>query len=137
MAWIPPGMTFLGPDDPARGKAILDEHAGVARADHAVATMMATRPHELAASHWTLQYVGVRRSAQAKGLGALATAEVLARADAEHLPCGLVSTNQRNVSFYERLGFTVIAEVPTPDGVTALRPMHRRPADDSGGPDPS
>lgn len=138
VAWIPPGMTFLGPDDPARGKAILDQHAGVAKADDAVATMMATRPHELTEPHWTLQYIGVRRGAQATGLGALATADVLERADRDGLQAGLVSTNRRNVSFYERLGFGVVAEVPTPDGATALRPMHRPPAtDESGGRGPS
>lgn len=27
--------------------------------------------------------------------------------------------------FYERLGFTVDAEVPTPDGAATMRPMHR------------
>lgn len=47
--------------------------------------------------------------------------------DAEGLPRGLVSTNRRNLPsyFYERLGFTVGAKVPTPDGAATMRPMHR------------
>jgi hypothetical protein len=36
-----------------------------------------------------------------------------------------MSSTGRNVPFNERLGFTVAAEAWTPDGVTALRPMHR------------
>jgi hypothetical protein len=38
-----------------------------------------------------------------------------------------VSTNARNVPFYERHGFAVDAEVATPDGAATLRPMHRDP----------
>ncbi len=60
-----------------------------------------------------------------RGLGAMAVAPLIERCDADGLPCGLVSTNPRNISFYERLGFVAVAEVPTPDGVAVLRPMHR------------
>jgi hypothetical protein len=45
--------------------------------------------------------------------------------DADGLACGLVSTNPRNVPFYERFGFTVDGEVATPDGTATMRPMHR------------
>jgi hypothetical protein len=48
--------------------------------------------------------------------------------DGEQIPCGLVSSNPRNVSFYARLGFVVDAEVSTPDGAATMRPMHRLPA---------
>jgi hypothetical protein len=44
------------------------------------------------------------------------------------LPCALISTNPRNLSFYERHGFALTAEISTPDDVTALRPMLRTPA---------
>ena len=47
--------------------------------------------------------------------------------DTEGLPCVLVSTNPRNLPFYERLGFQVDGEVPTPDGAAVMRPMHRAP----------
>lgn len=58
-------------------------------------------------------------------MGVAAVAPVLARIDDDGLPCGLVSSNPRNLSFYARLGFEVAATVPTPDGAAALRPMHR------------
>ena len=53
------------------------------------------------------------------------TAPGLARCDTEALPCSLISTNPKNVPFYERHGFRVAAEVSTPDGAATLRPMHR------------
>lgn len=88
---------------------------------------MAARAHAVDEPHWTLQYIGVRPGRQGAGLGAAAVAPILAVIDAEALACGLVSTNPRNVPFYERLGFRVKAEVATPDGAAALRPMRREP----------
>ena len=57
--------------------------------------------------------------------GAAVVAPLLAVCDSEGLPCGLTSTNPRNVPFYERFGFRVAAEVPTPDGAAVLQPMQR------------
>jgi len=50
---------------------------------------------------------------------------MLATVDCEGLECGLVSSNLRNVAFYERHGFVVAAEVSSPDGEVALRPVLR------------
>jgi GNAT superfamily N-acetyltransferase len=128
VAWIPPDLSLVGPDDIARGRAIIAEHAGEARADEALATIIAARGHALDEPHWTLQYIGVRSSRRGSGLGAAAVAAILQTCDEEGLPCGLVSTNAANVPFYERLGFRVDAEVTTPGGAATLRPMHRPPA---------
>jgi GNAT superfamily N-acetyltransferase len=125
VAWIPPDLSLVGPDDIARGRAIIAEHAGEARADEALDVIIAARGHTLEEPHWTLQYIGVRSSRRGSGLGAAAVAPMLQVCDAEGLACALVSSNSRNVSFYERLGFRVAAEVTTPDGVATLRPMHR------------
>ena len=125
VAWVPPDVALVGPDDVARGRSIIAEHAGEARADDAVATIMAARANALEEPHWTLQYLGVRVSRQGTGLGVAAVAPILRVCDTEGLPCGLVSTNPRNLSFYERLGFRVDAEVATPDGAAIMRPMHR------------
>jgi GNAT superfamily N-acetyltransferase len=111
----------------ARGRAIIAEHAGEARTDDALATILAARAHTLEAPHWTLQYIGVRPGRRSAGLGAAAVAPVLAECDADGLACGLISTNARNVPFYERHGFGVVAEIPTPDGAAVLRALHRPP----------
>ena len=127
VAWIPPDLSLVGPDDIARGRSIIAEHADEARAEEALATILAARGHALAEPHWTLQYIGVRRARAGTGLGGAAVAPMLERCDAEDLPCALVSTNPRNLAFYERLGFGVDAEIAVPDGSAVLRPMHRAP----------
>ena len=127
VAWVPPDVALVGADDLDRGRLIIASHAGEARAAEALGTIMAARAHALDEPHWTLQYIGVRPGRQGAGLGAAAVAPILAVIDAEALACGLVSTNPRNVPFYERLGFRVKAEVATPDGAAALRPMRREP----------
>ena len=126
VSWIPPDLAFAGPDDIARGRAIIESVAGEERAGAALETIMAARAHELDEPHWVLQYIGVRSSARGGGLGAEIVAPGLGLADRDGLPTALISSNPRNVSFYERLGFAVEAEVPTPDGSATLRPMVRR-----------
>jgi len=125
VAWIPPDLQFATPDDVARGQRIIAEHAGETRAQEAFDTIAAARASFLEEPHWTLQYIGVRQAKQGTGLGVAAVAPGLARCDNDGLPCSLVSSNTRNVSFYERLGFRVAADVDVPGGAATLRPMHR------------
>lgn len=125
VAWIPPDLSLVSPADLERVRGIIAHHAGAARADEAFATIVAARAHAIEEPHWTLQYIGVRAVAQGRAVGAAAVAPVLRRIDDDGLPCGLVSSNPRNFSFYQRLGFEVAATVATPDGAVALRPMRR------------
>ena len=128
VAWIPPDLSMIGPGDLNRGAAIIAEHAGQARRDEAVTTIMAAGSHSSPEPHWTLQYIGVGSTLQGQGVGAALVEPYLRRCDEDGLPCGLVSSNPRNVPFYERFGFTVRAEVQNPDGSATLRPMLRRPS---------
>ena len=82
VAWIPPDLSLVGPDDIARGRAIIADHAGEARADAALQTIMDARSHDLDDPHWTLQYVGVRPARWGAGLGAAAVAQTLEVCDA-------------------------------------------------------
>lgn len=127
VAWIPPDLSLVGPDDIERGRTIIATHAGEAKADEALTAILSARAHMLEAPHWTLQYIGVRTARRGTGMGAAAVAPGLRVCDDEQRPCELVSSNPRNVSFYERLGFRVTAEVSTPDAATTLRPMLRAP----------
>ncbi len=130
VAWIPPDLSMIGPGDLDRGAVIIAEHAGAARRDDAVTAIKAAGSHSSPDPHWTLQYIGVGSSLQRQGVGASLVEPYLRRCDDDHLPCGLVSSNPRNVPFYERHGFTVTAEVRNPDGSATLRPMLRRPVTD-------
>jgi GNAT superfamily N-acetyltransferase len=126
VAWVPPDVSVAGPDDFARGRSLIADQAGDAIADQALAAILASRAHGIEDPHWTLQYIGVRDRGRGRGLGAAAVAPMLAAADRDGLPTGLTSTNGRNLTFYERHGFRVVAEVPTPGGEAVLRPMERR-----------
>ncbi|MBM3675144.1 MAG: GNAT family N-acetyltransferase [Actinobacteria bacterium] len=128
MTWVTPdlsSLSLLSRDALARGRAILAEHSDELWAEAAFTTILAARAHDLSRFHWTLQYLGIRTYAQGTGLGRAIVEPVLATVNDEGLECELVSSNSRNLSFYERLGFSVVGEVTTPDGAVTLRPMHR------------
>jgi GNAT superfamily N-acetyltransferase len=127
VAWIPPDLPLGTDEDFERGRSIIAAHAGEQRADDAFATIGRARDHLLVEPHWTLQYLGVRSRARSRGVGVGAIAPGLASCDRDGFPCSLISTNPRNLSFYERNGFTLTAEIATPDHATALRPMFRPP----------
>ena len=59
--------------------------------------------------------LGVEPDRQGQGIGSALIQPVLGRADAEGLPCYLETTKERNVTFYRRHGFDVVAEGDLPD----------------------
>ena len=81
-------------------------------------------PHE---PHWYLATLGVAVGRQGQGVGSALMRPVLARCDAEGLPCYLESSKTRNVPFYRRHGFEVVAEVPLPGDGPPIWTMWREP----------
>jgi len=77
-------------------------------------------------SHFYLATLGVVAEGRGRGLGVETVAPVLARCDADRLPAYLESSNPRNRTFYERLGFRVIWEA-SPDAGPVLAGMWREP----------
>ncbi len=63
------------------------------------------------APHWYLGYLGSRSDRQGQGLGTQMLREILAGADADRVPAYLESSNERNLSLYERNGFRVVGEL--------------------------
>jgi ribosomal protein S18 acetylase RimI-like enzyme len=61
--------------------------------------------HEPQQSHCEVFFLGLKPSARGKGIGQDLIKPVLDYADQNQLPCYLVSSNSRNISFYERHGF--------------------------------
>jgi GNAT superfamily N-acetyltransferase len=127
VGWIPPDLAFIGPGDIERGAAIVERHAGAARATDALSTIGSMRAHITDEAHWTLQYIGVRASHRSKGVGAAIVAPHLAACDRDQLSCALISSNTANVPFYRRLGFEIDAELWTPDRAASIRAMKRVP----------
>lgn len=124
--WAPPDVEmlpeadlpeFIGPFVAALGPEALDRLA-------ALGAMVADRhPHD--GPHAYLFILGV--AAPGGGRGGALLAPVLERCDADGCGAYLESSNQRNVSFYERHGFQVRWEArPTEDG-PLLQGMWRDP----------
>jgi predicted N-acetyltransferase YhbS len=98
-----------------------DRHAAMLAADAACAPLRPAEPAFLLAT------VGVRRDDQGRGLGARVLRPGLAEADRAGLPAVLETSSERNVRFYQRLGFAVTGEAQVPDGGPHVWAM-RRPA---------
>lgn len=62
--------------------------------------------------HWYLLIVGVDPELQGRGLGSALVKEGLARADDDNSPCYLETSDERNIAFYERLGFVLVGRRP-------------------------
>ena len=77
--------------------------------------------------HWYLMILGVDTEKQGQGVGSSLVAPLLARADAEGLPCYLETMKERNVAFYEKHGFQVVVEDDLPKGGPHFWTM-KRPA---------
>jgi len=60
--------------------------------------------------HWYLGYLGVAPSHQGQGLGATMLRAVLDGADTDRVPAYLESSNERNLTLYERHGFRVVEQ---------------------------
>ncbi|HEY1920819.1 MAG TPA: GNAT family N-acetyltransferase [Streptosporangiaceae bacterium] len=77
--------------------------------------------------HWYLGYLGARRDQQGQGLGTQMLREVLDRADADGVPAYLESSNERNLTLYQRNGFRVVGELPALGHGPTIWRMWREP----------
>jgi GNAT superfamily N-acetyltransferase len=108
--WTEPGVALVGEDDAQRYLEVLRSHVGDARLGDVVAGMAAMDVHRPAEPHRTLHSVCVHPRAQGTGLGSELLRPVLDRCDAEGVSAYLDSSSERNLPFYARLGFEVVAE---------------------------
>jgi ribosomal protein S18 acetylase RimI-like enzyme len=78
-------------------------------------------------AHWYLWGLAVKPSRQGQGIGGMLMQPVLARADADRLPCYLETMNEKNVPFYERYGFRVMSDGAVPRHGLRIWAMLREP----------
>jgi ribosomal protein S18 acetylase RimI-like enzyme len=120
--WLPPGVSA---DEQAMAELI--ERTAPASmqqdGDEVFAQMARFHPTE---PHWYLPLIAVDPARQGQGLGDALMTHALARCDADGLPAYLESSNPRNLSFYERHGFTVLGRIQAGSSPT-LVPMLRTP----------
>jgi ribosomal protein S18 acetylase RimI-like enzyme len=77
--------------------------------------------------HWYLLIIGVDPDLQGHGLGSALVKEGLTRADEAQCPCYLETSEERNVAFYERLGFAVVGTAALGKGGPPGWAMRRDP----------
>ena len=143
-AWLSPGEFPLSPRRQLRA---LPEMAGVLAAAPRSALRLLRYTAGIARLHpaqpyWYLEVVGVDPAAQGLGVGTRLLEPVLALADEAGQPCYLETMTERNVGWYQGLGFEVreagVHFVPggPPNWTMIRRPVQGRPAPDreAGGP---
>lgn len=84
--------------------------------------------HPKEPKHWYLGYLGVRCDHQGQGVGGLMLREVLDGADAAGVPAYLESSNEKNLSLYERHGFAVTTSYSALGHGPTIWRMWREPA---------
>lgn len=124
--WVPPDVALAGEADLAAAAALLQAQVGE-RAGEVLSALGASAAHEPPEPHFACVYVAVRPGQWGRGLGAAVMRPALDACDAGRFPAHLVSTNERNLGFYRRLGFEVVADVPVASGAVTFRPMRRAP----------
>jgi ribosomal protein S18 acetylase RimI-like enzyme len=128
--WMPPGAWPLSPLRKLRmAPALLVVMAAAGRraADWA-RTGSALEKHAGEERAWYLEAMGVRPAAQRRGLGRRLLVPILDEADAQGVACRLHTSDQANVSYYERFGFAVVDPLrPVFPGGPAYLAMRRPP----------
>lgn len=126
-------MTLLPPGSSAREEALAAEAAPVtaalapdsgARYDSFWAWIFAMLPDE---PRWLLDQLAVEPAAQGRGIAGSLVRHAIARAEADGLPLVLETGNERNLAFYARHGFRVVAEVDAPGGGPHIWFLRRDP----------
>ncbi|WP_116244184.1 GNAT family N-acetyltransferase [Nocardiopsis sp. FIRDI 009] len=116
--------------DPSPAFAEIGARLGELTGDRAPAfesAEAALEPHRPSEPVWFLNTVGVAPQAQGRGLGGAVLAPGIEAAARAGYPAFLETSSERNVRFYERLGFTVTAEAELPDGGPRTWCMRRDP----------
>ncbi|TDC93884.1 GNAT family N-acetyltransferase [Actinomadura sp. 7K507] len=97
------------------------------RAAHAIEAEEFLAPYRPSEPSWFLATIGVRHDHQGRGLGRAVLAPGLAEADRTGHDAYLETADERNVRFYARSGFEVVADVHLPGGGPRTWCMTRRP----------
>lgn len=116
--WIPPGTEHTPEMAEASGLTRLPETIGAdaaGRFGRLIDYAEAAHHRDMPGPHWYAMVVGVAPAFQGQGYGRALLQPILDRADTDGVPCYLETTQPKNVSFYERLGFRVLLDDVEPE----------------------
>jgi GNAT superfamily N-acetyltransferase len=125
--WTPPDVPLAGDAEMASAAALLQQQLGD-RSGEALAALGASAGSAPDVPHFACVYVAVRPEGRGQGVGESLMQRTLRTCDTDGFGAHLVSTNERNLSFYRRLGFNVTAEIPVAGGAVTFRTMWREPS---------
>lgn len=120
--WLPPGVA---PEDEVL-IPLIEETVLAERQPEVFAIFEQMGALQPAEPHWYLPLLGIDPRHQGRGLGSLLMGKMLAAIDDSGAPAYLEASNERNVPFYERLGFEVRGKIQAGDSPT-LFAMLREP----------
>ena len=118
--WLPPNVTFDAEPIVELMQRTVDvkQHADLFTIFN---QMPEYHPQE---AHWYLAAIGIDPSRQNQGQGAALIEHALRTCDRNHESAYLESSNPRNISFYRKHGFEVLATLQSGDS-PPLTPMYR------------
>jgi ribosomal protein S18 acetylase RimI-like enzyme len=120
--WLAPEVT---PDEDAL-MTLLQSTVSEGRLPNVFAMFEQMGTYHPTEPHWYLPLVGVAPAHQGNGLGTALVRIALERCDRDRVPAYLESSNPRNISLYERLGFRKLGQIRSGSSPTMV-PMLRLP----------
>ncbi len=109
--WLPPGVQ---PDENALS-ALLERAVIPEQLPHVYAILEKLGQYHPSEPHWYLPMTGVDPASQRKGFGSELLRHALGQVDAQRLPAYLESTNEKNISLYEKHGFKLLGKIEVAD----------------------
>lgn len=129
--WLPPGETTIPTMRMVTNGILSAPFAMGLGATKRFLTMMDVFDHlheeAMPDRHWYLMVLGVDTPRQGQGVGGALLAPVLARADADGLPCYLETQKAKNLPFYQKHGFEIVIEDDLPGNALHYWTMKRAP----------
>jgi GNAT superfamily N-acetyltransferase len=119
--WLPPGVR----SDEEALVELTQRTVDESRYEEMFAVFEQMGTYHLTEPHWYLPLIGVDPAHQGRGHGRGLMQSALDACDRDGLPAYLESSNARNISFYERLGFEVLGKIQT-GGSPTITPMLRK-----------
>ena len=105
--WLPPGVE---PDEAEMG-AVVEKSLRPQISEDIAAVQKGMAEHHPREPHWYLPLVAADPNWIGHGLGTSLMKHALRRCDEEGIAAYLESSNPRNISFYQRLGFRIVGEI--------------------------